>query len=126
MRGVRFIDHRGKQVLLIDYTDGTAEEVLQILGEVEEVIAAQPPDSVLTLSDFTGVTLDKAAADRMKIVATKDRPHVRRAAFVGGENIPDVFYRALLSFSVRQFPNFKTREEALEYLVREEEEAAAS
>ena len=126
MERVRFITHGGKRVLLVDHTDSTPEEMSRTLAEVEQVIAAAPPDSLLTLSDFTRAQFDRDTADRLKVVAAKDRPHVHRAAFVGGESIPDVYYRNLEAFSVRHFPRFSTREEALDWLTRENTEAAAS
>jgi hypothetical protein len=124
MERVRFITHHGQEVLLVDHSNSTAAEMVQTLAEVERVIASQT--SLLVLCDFEGAEVDKTAADRMKVVATKDRPHVRRAAFVGGQHIPDVYYRALQSFSGRQFPNFESREQALDWLLTEEEQSAAS
>jgi hypothetical protein len=56
----------------------------------------------------------------MKEVAVFDRPYVKRAAFVGAEILPDVFYEALKTFSRREFCKFKTREEAMDWLVRRE------
>jgi len=126
MERVRFITHRGKRVLLIDNSRSTPGDVLRTMDEVEHIIASEPPNSVLTLSDFTGTEFDKEAADRMKVVAAKDRPHVHRAAFVGAESIPDVYFRNLESFSARHFPKFKTREEALDWLTSDEAEIAAS
>jgi len=126
MERVRFITHRGKRVLLIDHTGSTTDEMRQTMDEVEYVVASEPPNSVLTLSDFTGTHFDKALADRMKVVAAKDRPHVRRAALVGAESIPDVYFHNLESFSARHFPKFKTREEALDWLTADDAEAAAS
>lgn len=125
MERVRFITHRGKRVLLIDHSRSTPEEVLRTMDEVEQIIAAEPAGSLLTLSDFTGTAFDKPAADRMKVVAAKDRPHVRRAALVGAESIPDVYFHNLESFSARHFPKFKTREEALDWLTGDAEVAAS-
>ena len=124
MERVCFITHRGKRVLLIDHTSSTPKELQRTLDEVERTIAAEPPDSVLTLSDFTGTQFDRESADHMKVVATRDRPHVHRAALVGTDSIPEVFYRALESFSSRHFPKFKTREEALDWLTSDEAEVA--
>jgi hypothetical protein len=126
MDRVRFIEHNGQQVLLIDHTNSTSAEMLQTLAEVEKLIGSQPSASVLVLCDFAGAKVNKTAADRMKVAAARDRPFVRKAAFVEAENIPDVYYRALRSFSAREFPNFKTREEALDWLVLAEEQSAAS
>ena len=125
MERVRFISHRGKRVLLIDHTRSTGDEIRRTMDEVEHIVASEPPNSLLTLSDFTGTQFDKASADRMKVVAAKDRPHVRRAALVGAESIPDVYYHNLESFSARRFPKFKTREEALDWLTAGDEGADA-
>ena len=126
MERVRFITHRGKRVLLIDHTGSTSAEMRRTMDEVEYVVNAEPPNSLLTLSDFTATQFDKALADRMKVVAAKDRPHVRRAALVGAESIPDVYFHNLESFSARHFPKFKTREEALDWLTGDDAAAAAS
>ena len=126
MERVRFITHRGMRVLLIDHSGSTTEEMRQTMDEVEYVVASEPLNSLLILSDFTSTQFDKALADRMKVVAAKDRPHVRRAALVGGESIPDVYFHNLESFSARHFPKFKTREEALDWLTADDAEAAAS
>jgi hypothetical protein len=103
----------------------TSEEMQATLDEVEMVVAGAPPNSMLILSDFTGAHVDKAAADRLKVVATKDRPHVRRSAFVGADDIPEIYLRNLETFSVRHFPRFKSREEALEWLTADSEAAAS-
>jgi len=126
MERVRFITHHGKRVLLIDHSHSTPEEVFRTMDEVEHVIASEPLDSLLTLSDFSNTEFDKVAADRMKVVAAKDRPHVHRAAIVGAENIPEVYFRNLESFSARHFPKFRTREEALDWLTSDKADLAAS
>jgi hypothetical protein len=40
---------------------------------------------------------------------------------VGKESLPEVFYQALKTFSQREFPRFNTREEAMDWLVRDYE-----
>ena len=120
MDRVRFITHQGTQILLVDLTDCNAEEVIELLTQVQRVVTAQPRKSVLTLSDLTGAQFSRAAVTRMKEVAVFDRPYVKRAAMVGAEHFPRVFYDALKIFSQREFSRFKTREEAMDWLVEEE------
>jgi hypothetical protein len=52
-------------------------------------------------------------------VLVLDRPFVKRAAFVGTESLPHVFYEHFKNFSQRELPTFGTREEAMEWLVSE-------
>jgi hypothetical protein len=103
MDRVRFITHQGKQILLIDLSHCSAEGVIELLPEVQRIVTAQPPKSVLTLSDLTGAQFSRAAVTRMKEVAVFDKPHVLRAALVGAESLPHVFYEALRTFSQREF-----------------------
>jgi hypothetical protein len=120
MDRVRFITHQGKQILLVDLTDCNAEEVIALLTQVQRIVTTQPRNSVLTLCDLTGTQFSRAAVTRMKEVAVFDRPYVKRAAMVGAESLPEVFYAALKTFSRREFHRFKTREEGMDCLVRED------
>jgi hypothetical protein len=121
MDRVRFITHQGRRILFIDLTNCRAEEAMEILDEVKRVVTAQPRNSLLTLGDLTGAQLSRGAITRMKEVAVFDRPYVKRAAIVvGAESLPNVFYEALKTFSQREFPRFDTREEAMNWLVKEE------
>ena len=120
MDRVRFITHQGKQILFIDMTNCVSEEVMVIAKEVQRVVTSQPRNSVLTLSDLTGGEFRRDAFTRMKEVAVFDKPYVKRAALVGAQSLPKVFYEALKTFSQREFRRFKTREEAMDWLVKEE------
>ena len=85
-------------------------------------VAAQPRGSVLLLADFSGSKFDKAAIEALKKATVFDRPHIKRSAWVGMESLPKVFYENIKSFSQRALPTFKTREEALDWLVEETKE----
>ena len=119
MDRVRFITHEGKRILLIDNSGCSSREIIDNYTECQRIVTAEPLDSVFTLSDFTDAEVDRAALTRMKEVAVLDRPHVHKAALVGMDGLPDAYYRSLRSFSVREFPSFKSREEALDWLVQD-------
>ena len=94
---LHFIKHKGHAVYLIDFSHCTAKEMLLLLDLVRADVARHAPGSVLTL----------------------DRPYVKRSAWVGTEGLPHVFYENFKSFSQRDFPTFKTREEAMDWLAAE-------
>ena len=116
---IRFVTHRGQQVLLADLSNCNAEELARIARQVPAYAAEEPRGSVLLLADFTGAKFDKAAIEILKQATVFDRPLVKRSAWVGTESLPNVFYENLKSFSQRDLPTFRTREEALEWLVAE-------
>ena len=66
-----------------------------------------------------GAHVDKAVATRMKEVLVRDRPYVKRSAWIGVESVPKVYYENIKTFSQRDFPPFKTREEAMDWLTEE-------
>ena len=116
---LRFVKHKGHAIFVIDFSHCPEKEMLLLLDQVRADVARHAPGSVLTLADFTGAEIDKKVAIRIKEVLALDRPYVKRSAWVGTESLPHVFYENFKSFSQRDFPTFKTREEAMDWLVAE-------
>ena len=118
---IRVIVHQGKQILLADLSLCTPREVEKIALLVPSYVTSEPRGSVLLLADFTSAEFDRVAIDRLKESVVFDRPHLKRSAWVGIESLPKVFYEHIKSFSQRDLPAFRTREEAMDWLVSEEE-----
>ena len=116
---LRFIKHKGQAIFLIDLSHCGSNEILFLLEQVRAIIARYTHGSLMTLGDFTGAEFDKKAVTRLKEVFVLDRPFVRRSALVGTDSIPHVFFENAKSFSQREFGTFKTREEAMDWLVAE-------
>ena len=116
---IRLITHQRKQILLVDLSNCSAVEVEKIARAVPEVVTTRRWGSVLILSDFTGASFDEEAVRAMKEAAVFDKPYVKKSAWVGPETFPQLFSESVRSFSRREFPAFKTREEALAWLVKD-------
>ena len=116
---LRFIKHKGQAIFIIDFSHCKAKEILLLMEQVRAIVARHARGSMLILSDFTGAEVDKKVATRVKEVATLDRPYVKRSAWVGTHSMPHVFYENIKTFSQREFPTFKTRDEAMDWLVSE-------
>ncbi|MGP0095554.1 MAG: hypothetical protein ACLPHI_00835 [Terriglobales bacterium] len=116
---IRFIEHRGKKILLLDFSHASAHEMQLLLEYVRVIVAQQPHESLVTLGDYTGATVDHGVATRIKEVMTLDRPFVKRTAWVGAESIPHAFMENFQSFSQREIVTFKTREEAMDWLAEQ-------
>lgn len=116
---IRFIEHKGKQILLLDFSHANAHEMLLLIEEVRVTVAQHTRESLVTLADFTGSTVDHTVATKIKEVLTLDRPFVKKTAWVGSESIPHALMESFHTFSQREIVTFKTREEALDWLVGE-------
>lgn len=114
---IRFITHKGQPILLVDLSNCSPEEVAKTSSLVPSFVQPQPRESVLVLADLTDAKFDKDAVEAMKKALVFDRPHLKRSAWFGAESLPKVFYENLKAFSQRSLPTFKTREEALDWLV---------
>ena len=122
---IRYITHRGHRVLLVDVSHCSAVELARVARLVPASTVTEPRGSVLLLADFTGSEFDKSTIEVLKQATVFDRPHLKRSAWVGVETLPHVFYENIKSFSRRDLPTFKTREEALEWLVADEQPIAS-
>jgi hypothetical protein len=118
---IRIVEHKGKKILTVDLSHCTPREVEKIALLVPSYVTSEPRGSVLLLADFTGAEFDRIAIERMKEGAVFDRPHLKRSAWVGIESLPKVFYEHIKNFSQRDLPAFKTREEAMDWLVSDAE-----
>ena len=78
--------------MVIDFSHGEAKEILLLLEDIQHTVARHEKGSLLTLADLTGAHVDKAVATRMKEVLVRDRPFVKRSAWVGVESVPKVYY----------------------------------
>ncbi len=116
---IHFIEHQGKQILLIDFSGATAPQMQLVLELVRMTVAQHARESLLTLADMTNATVDHAVATKIKEVLTLDRPFVKKSAWVGTEKIPNVFLENFHNFSQRDIVSFRTREEAMDWLVKE-------
>ena len=118
---IRFIDHHGKRILLVDLSNCSADEVEEIVRRVPDYITVQPRGSVLVLTDFSGAAFDRDALRAMKETAVFDKPFVKKSALIGTEDLPSSFYDEL--YSQRDLLIFKTREEALDWLAADSVDA---
>ena len=117
MDRIRYIEHRGERVLLVDFSDCTPEEVSQVSDHVPETTQLEPPGTLLLLADFSRAQFSRESVEHVKIAAALNQPHLKRSAWVLTENLPKALYESVQNFSCRDIPTFATREEALEYLV---------
>jgi len=116
---ISFITHRGKPIMSIDFSHCEPKVILLLLEEIQNTVSRHERGSLLTLADMTGAHLDRDVVTRMKEVLVRDRPYVKRSAWIGADSVPKVYYDNMKSFTQREFPAFKTREEALDWLVKD-------
>ena len=116
---ISFITHRGKPIMQIDFSHCEPKEILLLLEEIRRTGHVREREQGAALVDMSGAHIDREVATRMKEVLVRDKPYVKRSAWIGTETVPKVYYENMKSFTQREFPSFQTREEALDWLVKE-------
>lgn len=66
---IRFFDHEGKRILLVDLSHCTASEVEEVRRRVPDYVTAEPPRSVLILTNLAGSAFDVEALRAIKETA---------------------------------------------------------
>jgi hypothetical protein len=69
--------------------------------------------------NFTGAAFSEEVLRAMKEAAVFDKPYVKKSAWFGAEDIPREFMKTMSRYSLRDFPSFKSREDALEWLLQD-------
>ena len=116
---IRFIHHQGKKILLVDLSNLPPGEFEKLVRQVPDYVTVQPRGSVLVLTDFTAAVFNRDTIRAVKETAVFDKPFIKKSALIGTETFPVEFYEELKSFSRRELLIFRTRDEALTWLVAE-------
>jgi hypothetical protein len=114
---VKFIKHQEKEILLLDFSNSTADEVLKIIEQAKRVISSRPQQSLLTLTDVTNARFNADVSEQMKAFTVHNKPYVRAGAVVGITGLKRIIFSAVVAFSQRKLESFDDREEAKQWLV---------
>jgi hypothetical protein len=116
MAGVAFINHNGKELLFLDFSNCKAGDVFLVIDEAKKAIRTRPENSVLTLTDVTNMRFDDRVTEQMKAFTAHNKPYVRAAAVVGVEGVKKIIMSAVMLFSRRKFHTFDNIESAKNWL----------
>jgi hypothetical protein len=96
-----------------------ATTLKELIIEGHRVLAKMPPKSALTLNDVTGTYFDQESVRLLKETVVANDPYVKRGAVIGISGLQSLIYSAVQAFSRRKIPTFSTKEEALDWLVKD-------
>jgi hypothetical protein len=120
MSRAKYISYKFATILFIDYTGTTPEEILTIFDEVKTILKQQESErSVLILSDITNAKIDFSLIEPYKDFLRHNHFYVKAAAIYGLPKVYTVVMNGLLRATGRTVPLFSTKEESLEWLVKQ-------
>ncbi len=119
MDRIQVITHQGRRVVLADCSNCPPDELSKIADELPSVLSKEEKGSVLLLADFSQTHVTRENMERVKIAAVFNRLYLKRSAWVVNGNMPRAIHDVIEKFSTRDIPIFPTRDEALEFLVKD-------
>jgi hypothetical protein len=118
---VRFVHHRGKIILIQDYSNlQPGQEFLDLIQKARKMIDSQPFYSVLTLVDVTNSVFDTEVLVILKDFVKANTPYIKSTAVVGITGLKEVGLMAVTKAAGRPLKTFSTREEAMDFLTGQE------
>ena len=116
MDRVRFITHKGANILLLDASQCQAGDIFSLMTRAKAIIASQARGTLLTLTDVTGAQVNDMIKQQVKSFTLHNKPYVKAAAIVGVEGINKVLLDAVEISSKRQFQIFESLDQAKDWL----------
>lgn len=119
MAAIGFIEHKGRRVLLLDFTAiRDTQLALQLIAQARATVAAEPQrKELLTVTDVKGMIYNDEINRAFVALGKNNAPWVRKSAVCNTSTIGRVITRANNVATGRSFALFDSRAEALDWVV---------
>jgi hypothetical protein len=102
MERIAWFEHKGKRILMEDYSGISPAELPALLEKAHRLIAAEPLGSVLAIANVHGTHYDRDASDRMKAFVKSNTPFIKATAVVGLSGLQTIVYQAIVKLTGRR------------------------
>jgi hypothetical protein len=118
---VRFIEHKGCSILMIDFQGCQPAEFLERIRYARSVIGRQPLGSTRTLTNVTKARFNNQVSEAMKEYTAHNKPYVRAAAVVGLSGLQEIVYNVIIKLTGRNIATFSDIAVAKDFLANQAE-----
>ena len=115
---IRFVQHGGQRVLVVDFERCSPEEFLRRIGIAKRIIASEPPASVRLLTLCSEAHFNRDVSEAMKRYSVENGPYVARSAVVGATGLRAIILHAVRIATGRDIRPFDDVERAKDWLVK--------
>lgn len=122
MERVRTMIYNNKRLIYIDFSNlssYTLPEIVKVVEEAKQMIRANPQNSVLTLTNVTGLFFNKEILEMMIQYIADNKPYVTASAIVGAQGLRKIAVNSAEKLSMRDLHLFESEKEAMDWLVVE-------
>ena len=83
MNRTRFVEHKGKKILHVDFSGCGSAELAPAIEEAKAAIKNLPPASAFLLTDVTNTEISRTTSAMIKDFSSHNTPYVAASAVVG-------------------------------------------
>ncbi len=117
MARITFVEYKGQRIMELDISRCEPEETVKSFNEAHQIIATNPPKSVLLMTIASKAVISKNAMEAVKNFAVANTPYIKGSAVVGVDSTLRIFMMTVQFMTLHPIKLFGTREEAMEYLI---------
>ncbi|HEX2967580.1 MAG TPA: STAS/SEC14 domain-containing protein [Bacteroidales bacterium] len=111
------VTHMGKVIYCMDFSHlKNTGEIKNIMNESAAYIRSQPPNSVLTFTDITGMHFSSEIKDLFSTFLNGNKPYVKAGAVIGLSGLQQIVYNAVMKLTGRDIKTFTTEISAKNWL----------
>lgn len=117
----KWIEHNGKQIFYQDFSKlfYNSAAVKEELKEVQEIVKAQPKDSMLILTDMRDTNVGSDLLPAMNAASSATKDHVHKTAVLGVTGAKRKLADLLTALTGQQLKYFDDIESAKRWLVED-------
>ncbi|MCP4604083.1 MAG: hypothetical protein GY847_26770 [Proteobacteria bacterium] len=117
MDRISLLTHRGKEILVLNYSELANGEYLKQIDKVENYIQSTTQKEILKLSILTDTVINDDVMDRIRSLNRKYKGLIEKEAVVGITGVKKVFLKAIFAVSSKDIKPFAEIDEAKDWLV---------
>ncbi|MRR09488.1 hypothetical protein EG831_05325, partial [bacterium] len=115
MDRVRFIEHKGRQVLMADLSGlRDPDEMIAVMEASRPVIDGQPPKSLLLLTNCIDTHYEAKGAEAIKQWSKQNTPFVKASVVTGVVGLKRILFQAVIKLTGRNIAALDTVDQALD------------
>jgi hypothetical protein len=113
---VKFIQHRTVEILFIDWSNASSEEILAAIEDAKKKIATRPERSVRTLTHVTNARADRRVTEALKDYVAHNKRYVLAGAVVGLNDLKTIVFNFVNRATGRSLRAMDSVDQAKEWL----------
>ena len=119
----QWIEHKGKRIFYQDFSKNffNSAAVKEELAEVQKVVMAEPPGSVLVLSDFRDTNVGSDLLSTMNSASAATKAYVRKTAVLGVTGMKRKLADLLTAITGQPLKYFDNIEAAKDWLAADQD-----